>query len=180
MQGMRHSRESGISSISTDTRAPTIHASPSHSAASPISRAQSAGSANSRAPTPEGKSDVPKHLSRGPQNSQSRDLYISPRGVRVPTSVAASKGIIVTPRTPLSTSYGVRPPVEETVVAHFVRPARDAALDISIGSGKIVYEDAPFRLATTLLVLLLGVNFPSARHLMQTGILPASVENKSK
>jgi hypothetical protein len=53
MQGMRHSRESGISSISTDTRAPTIHASPSHSAASPISRAQSAGSANSRAPTPE-------------------------------------------------------------------------------------------------------------------------------
>ena len=143
MQGMRHSRESGISSISTDTRAPIIHASPSNSAASPISRAQSAGSATSRAPTPEGKSDVPKHCSRGPLFSQSRDLYISPRGVRVPTSVAASKGIIVTPRTPLSILG--RPPVEETVVAHLVRPARDAALDISIGSGKIVYEDAPFR-----------------------------------
>ena len=53
MQGMRHSMESAISSISTDTRAPTIHVSPLHSAASPISRAQSAGSANSRAPTPE-------------------------------------------------------------------------------------------------------------------------------
>ncbi len=152
MQGMRHSRASAISSISTDTSEPTIHASPSHSAAS--SRAQSAGSANSRAHTPEGKSDVSKHWSRGPLFSQSRDLYISPRGVRVPTSVSASKGIIVTPKTTLSTPHGVRPPVresvmfigtEETVLAHFVRPARDAALDISIGSGKIVYEDAPFR-----------------------------------
>ena len=76
----------------------------------------------------------------------SRDLYISPRGVRVPTtSVAPLLGLLVTPGTPLSTPHGVRPPVEDTVVAHFVRSARDAALDISIGSGKIVYKDAPFR-----------------------------------